>query len=152
VYELKAGKPALSPEFFGFQQWKEVVEFSETEEGGSLRTFVQLVEQHGEAKLWAAVKKAVAKEEDADVILSTAHKAKGREWNSVRLAGDLGSSRGSAPIAASTFRLFYVAMTRAKERLIVDPEVLRTFTTDAWKTRRGPEQGREPPRQQPRSA
>jgi superfamily I DNA/RNA helicase len=159
VYELKAGKPALSPEFFGFQQWKDVVEFSDTEEGGSLRAFVRLVQQYGEAKLWAAIKKAVPREEDADVILSTAHKAKGREWESVRLASDFVSSTGSDPIAASEVRLFYVAMTRAKERLIVDPDVLRTFTTDAWKTRRQPEQGREtrfagsePPRQQVRPA
>jgi hypothetical protein len=47
VYELKAGRPGVCPEFFGFQKWTEVVEFAESEEGQGLRTFVQLVEQHG---------------------------------------------------------------------------------------------------------
>ena len=93
VYELKAGRPAVSPEFFGFQNWCEVVEFANCEEGQDLRTFVQLVQQNGEGKLWAAVNKAVANEHHADVILSTAHKAKGREWNAVRLADDFVSGR-----------------------------------------------------------
>ena len=55
VYELKAGKPGVCPEFFGFQDWPNVVAFANSEEGEELRTFVQLVETHGEAKLWAAV-------------------------------------------------------------------------------------------------
>lgn len=136
VYELKAGKPGVCPEFFGFQNWAEVVEFAESEEGQGLRTFVQLVEQHGERKLWAAVNKAVPEERGSDVILSTAHKAKGREWDAVRLASDFMNSRlGSDSDAESEVRLFYVAMTRAKRLLIAEPELLRTFTTDAWKTK-----------------
>ena len=134
VYELKAGKPGVCPEFFGFQDWREVLEFADTEEGESIRTFVQLVEKHGEGKLWAAIKKAHDDEDGADVILSTAHKAKGREWVSVRLTSDFLSSR-RGPGAAPEVRLFYVAMTRAKNTLIVDNETLSTFTTDAWKTR-----------------
>jgi hypothetical protein len=142
VYELKAGKPAASPEFFGFQNWVEVVEFANSEEGQALRTFVQLVEQHGEGKLWAAVKKAVPEEKDADIILSTAHKAKGREWDSVRLAPDFMNARlGPTAEGASEVRLFYVAMTRAKKSLIAEPGLLRTFMTDVWKIKQ-PEQSR----------
>jgi hypothetical protein len=141
VYELKAGKPGRSPEFFGFDRWADVVEFAGTEEGESIRNFVQLVEQHGEGKLWAAVKKVEADESSADVVLSTAHKAKGREWDSVRLAPDFVSTRlGPDPDAASEARLFYVAMTRAKKSLIVDSEVLATFASDAWK-RTQPQRG-----------
>lgn len=137
VYELKAGKPGISPEFFGFQNWAEVVEFADSEEGQALRTFVQLVEQHGEAKLWAAVNKAVADENAADIVLSTAHKAKGREWDAVRLAPDFMNVRlGPDADAQSEVRLFYVAMTRAKKLLVADPELMRTFATNAWKTRR----------------
>jgi UvrD-like helicase family protein len=136
VYELKAGRPAVSPEFFGFQNWWEVVAFANTEEGQDLRTFVQLVQQQGEGKLWAAVNSAVANENHADVILSTAHKAKGREWNSVRLADDFISGRlGPDPEAEAEVRLFYVAMTRAKNLLIASPELLHTFTTNVWKMR-----------------
>src|SRR5208282_5174097 len=101
--------------------------------------FVQLVEQHGEGKLWAAVKNVETDESSADVVLSTAHKAKGREWESVRLAPDFVSTR-LGPDAASEARLFYVAMTRAKNSLIVDSEVLATFASDAWK-RKQPQRG-----------
>jgi hypothetical protein len=132
VYELKAGKPGVCPEFFGFQDWREVVEFADTEEGESIRTFVQLVQHHGEGKLWAAVKKAHDDEGSADIILSTAHKAKGREWDSVRLADDFLTARLGLR-AAPEVRLFYVAMTRSRKALIVDSATLSTFTTDAWK-------------------
>jgi hypothetical protein len=142
VYELKTGKPGVSPEFFGFQNWAEEVHFADSEEGQGLRTFVQLVEQHGQARLWTAVKGAVADEKGADIILSTAHKAKGREWGSVRLASDFMNGRlGPGADAAAEVRLFYVAMTRAQKLLIAEPELLRTFTTDAWKTKQ-PEQPR----------
>ena len=35
-------------------------------------------------------------ENSADVMLSTAHEAKGREWNSVRLAAGFANSRANA--------------------------------------------------------
>ena len=144
VFELKANKPGTCPEFFGLENWEEVVAFSETEEGEDLRTFVQLVEQHGERKLWAAVSSAQDKEDGADVVLSTAHKAKGREWDSVRLAPDFASSRldGGHPDAEAEVRLFYVAMTRAKRTLSVDQNMLATFTSGAWSARRPQSTGR----------
>ena len=133
VYELKDEKPASSPEFFGFASWREVVAFADSEEGESIKSFVQLVEQHGENKLWPAVKGAHEDEKSADVVLSTAHKAKGREWDSVRLTGDFASSRADADPAEdqAETRLFYVAMTHAKSVLAVDPTVLTHFTTEA---------------------
>jgi len=65
-------------------------------------------------------------------VLSTAHKAKGREWDSVRLAADFASSRTDADQAdtEAETRLFYVAMTRARSVLAVDPTVLTHFTTE----------------------
>jgi superfamily I DNA/RNA helicase len=56
------------------------------------------------------------------VIVSTAHKAKGREWDSVRLASDFASAcLGKHPDAPSEVRLFYVAMTRAKQPRFARP-------------------------------
>lgn len=69
VYELKEGKPAASPEFFGFADWDEVVEFAASEEGQSLKSFVQLVQQYGEAQLWAAVNKAIDREDTKPMSL-----------------------------------------------------------------------------------
>jgi hypothetical protein len=134
VFELKQNKPGTCPEFFGFRNWAEVVAFSGTEEGEDLRTFVQLVEQHGEKRLWKAVISTDTDEASADVVLSTAHKAKGREWDSVRLASDFLSSKPttSKVTAEAEVRLFYVAMTRAKRMLHVQPELLENFASGAW--------------------
>ena len=133
VYELKKGSPASSPEFFGFADWREVVEFAESEEGASIAAFVDLVQVHGEGKLWSAVKSVASEERGADVILSTAHKAKGREWDSVRLSPDFAtSSQGTAREGEEEVRLFYVAITRARELLCVDPAMLAHYATGAW--------------------
>ena len=53
----------------------------------------------------------------------------------LELSGRTLSSRlnGIDPTAEAEVRLFYVAMTRAKQYLSVDPDMLATFTSGAWK-------------------
>lgn len=135
VYQLKSGNPGTRPEFFGFKNWQEVVDFARTDEGASLLTFVQIVEQHGENKLWFIISQIETDEDDATLLISTAHRAKGREWSRVRLTNDFASKRLStdAPAPEAEVRLFYVAMTRAKDSLVVDPEVLGEFESAAWR-------------------
>lgn len=125
VQELKAGQPSVVPDFFGFTSWQEVVDFAKSGEGSHLLTFVNLVETRGERQLMWALNRTVA-EENADVVISTAHKAKGQEWPSVRLLDDFLKSRANgkeeavSPVAGfepSELRLFYVALTRAKSVL-----------------------------------
>lgn len=141
VYELKKGKPGTCPEFFGFTSWSEVVRFSESEEGHALRMFVQLIEKHGEGSVWAAVKSSEEEEQTADVVISTAHKAKGCEWDSVRIAADFGASASSTrPMTEAEVRLFYVAITRARQTLIVDPQVMQTFSSGACRAAKGSQQ------------
>ena len=48
VTRLKWGIPAECAEFFGFRDWSEVVEFAESDEGESLRSFVSIVGAFGE--------------------------------------------------------------------------------------------------------
>lgn len=128
VFELKMRRPAKSPEFFGFSNWPAVVAFASSEEGTSLQSFVKLVESQGESKLWKALSQLADQERDADVVISTAHKAKGCEWQSVKLAEDFVSSKPrDNGNSEEEIRLFYVAMTRAREKLIVAPELLETF-------------------------
>lgn len=137
VYQLKNGNPGTRPEFFGFKNWQEVVDFARTDEGASLLTFVQIVEQHGENKLWFVISQIETDEADASLVISTAHKAKGREWKRVRLTNDFASKRlaADAPAPEAEVRLFYVAMTRAKECLVIDPEILREFETASWRAK-----------------
>jgi superfamily I DNA/RNA helicase len=71
-----------------------------------------------------------AEEEKADVVISTAHKGKGREWRSVKIADDFAACQSDGTtIPEAELRLFYVAITRAKDELSIDPELLRAFAS-----------------------
>ncbi len=130
VDKLQKGVPGSLPEFFGFTNWRQVVEYAQRPEGESLNQFVNLVEQMGRGALWRAVLSVEPDESKADVAISTAHKAKGREWESVRLSEDFSSAENdSGKIPYSEARLFYVALTRAKNRLVVDPVLLDAFSS-----------------------
>ena len=48
VQALKAGEPSDVPDFFGFANWNEVLDFAKSDEGAHLVTFVNLVETRGE--------------------------------------------------------------------------------------------------------
>lgn len=119
--DLRNGRPVLHPELMAFASWAEVQEFAEHDSGGSdLKTFVRLVDQHGPDAVIGLVDRLHA-EEIADVVVSTAHKAKGREWDTVRISSDFrpepyddlgGLIREEAMLA-------YVATTRAKT--VLDP-------------------------------
>jgi len=132
VNHLKNGRAALSPELFGFDDWEQVIEFAGTEEGEDLTAFVSLVGQHGEEALTEALTKTSNQPAQAKLTIGTAHKAKGCEWNNVRLSGDFLTQRviKRTASAKADIRLFYVAMTRAKTALTVDPEILSTFTRE----------------------
>lgn len=128
VFSLKDEEPSTCPAFFGFKSWNEVVEFARTDEGAHLVTFVNLVEKRGEKQLMWALNRTVD-EENADLVISTGHRSKGREWKSVRLMDDfLRSSPGDrndrGPDPAE-LRLLYVALTRARESLEVPDPILK---------------------------
>ena len=133
VQDLKAGLQSTVPDFFGFDKWEQVVEFAKSGEGDHLLTFVNLVESRGENQLmWALNRTVVA--ENSDIVISTAHKAKGLEWRTVRLMDDFLRSQPKAKKPQeqrdlnghdpAELRLFYVALTRAKEAIEVPPSVL----------------------------
>lgn len=128
VCKLKRSIPAESPEFFGFKDWPEVVDFAASEEGESLRSFVNIVAANGEANLIHKLKSVSREEEGADLVVSTGHKAKGREWDTVTLFSDFEPrlSKDYPPkqvLNQEEARLLYVAATRARELLVVPPRL-----------------------------
>jgi hypothetical protein len=120
--ELKAGKRTSHPELFLFTSWGEVQDYAENDKAAAdLKAIVKLVDTHGPDQIIKAVSQ-LSTETTADVTVSTAHKAKGREWNSVRIGSgfgapsvdDEGEQRALQPAEA---RLIYVAVTRARREL-----------------------------------
>lgn len=133
VSTLKRGFPCDVAEFFGFNNWAEVVSYSASPEGLQLRSFVRIVEQHGEHALISALRETSREEARAGVVISTAHKAKGREWESVLLADDFSIHKNKdKPEDPDEFdpaelRLLYVAMTRAKRELQIPERIVSAF-------------------------
>lgn len=116
--KLKAGTKVYHPDLACFDNWGEVQDYVEHDANGSdLRLLVDLIDEFGADRIIDGL--AMCTEERwADVVLSTAHKAKGREWSSVVLAGDFPDPE-NRDISDEDVRLMYVAATRAKHSLDV---------------------------------
>ncbi|MCU1323453.1 MAG: helicase, superfamily [Acidobacteriaceae bacterium] len=147
VQKVKQGMAARSPELLGFHSWKAVMSFSLRPEGEYLRGLVNLVQEYGEANMLRGLAGCEADQAKAEVVCSTAHKAKGREWRHIAIDDDfrdaiLRSARGHSTHAKeqkeqikAELKLFYVALTRAQSAVQIPPALLSRFrltrTTDA---------------------
>lgn len=122
--DLKAGRRTSHPELFLFPDWGAVQEYAEHDGAAhDLKTLVGLVDVHGPERIIEATGRLSA-EADAEVSVSTAHKAKGREWGSVRIGAGFGvpiAEPGGQQrrLSREEARLIYVAVTRARRELDV---------------------------------
>ncbi|MFG2402606.1 UvrD-helicase domain-containing protein [Streptomyces lydicus] len=126
--DLKQGRRTGHPELVLFTCWGEVQDYAAHDPAGrDLQPLVDLVDTHGTDALLAAIAR-ILPEDQAEVTVSTAHKAKGREWPRVRIADDFTPPEDSeehdetgrpipGPIDEGEARLAYVAITRAREHL-----------------------------------
>ncbi len=113
---LKQGKRITDvPELAWFNSWHDVHEYCETNDGSDIKPLVKLVDDHGTAPLKQALEK-ITPIAQADYVISTAHKAKGLEWNRVHLEDDYQFKLNQLDhkISPEELRLLYVACTRAK--------------------------------------
>jgi hypothetical protein len=116
---MMRGERPDHPELVAFRSWDQVVDYAENDPMGSdLALAVRLIEEYGCDEVVDAIAKAVPAE-DASLVVSTAHKAKGLEWNAVQIGDDfkqpLEKDTGRPlPIAPDEAMLAYVAVTRAK--------------------------------------
>jgi len=133
VQRVKGGQTGTSSELLGFHSWKDVMSFSGQAEGEHLRALVNLVQEYGEGPMLRALAGCEENEADAQVICSTAHKSKGREWGYVAIDTDFLEPRPHSDQAkrqqeeAAELRLLYVAITRAKFAVDLPPSILKRF-------------------------
>jgi superfamily I DNA/RNA helicase len=129
--DLKEGRRTHHPELLLFPCWDDLQDYAAHDPAGrDLQPLVNLVDTHGADAILAALT-LLAPEPHAHVTVSTAHKAKGREWPRVLIADDFARSQsdttddqtGSTPTPApdpvddAEARLAYVAVTRTCQRL-----------------------------------
>lgn len=124
---LQEGRPTSHPELACFGSWGEVQAYVDQDENGTdLRLLVRLCDDFGPQVIIQGLGRTV-REEGADLIVSTAHKSKGREWDTVRLADDFPDLQEDP--APEELRLIYVAATRA--RLVLDVKRVPLFAGKA---------------------
>ncbi|MBY8864514.1 UvrD-helicase domain-containing protein [Streptomyces sennicomposti] len=126
--QLKEGRRTNHPELVLFPTWGTVQDYAAYDPcGRDLQPLVDLIDTHGTQAVLTALSR-LSHEQHAQVTISTAHKAKGREWNRVQIAGDFTPPKDTdqqdangrpvpGPIDPGEARLAYVAVTRARDRL-----------------------------------
>jgi superfamily I DNA/RNA helicase len=117
--DLQENGKTTHPELIAFDSWDAVVEYSEEAQGSDLKPMVGLIQRYGAKGVLYATRRFVD-ESSADVIVSTAHKAKGREWTGVRIGEDFHQEpddNGEIVISRADAMLAYVSVTRAREEL-----------------------------------
>lgn len=118
--DLQAGRRTGHHELYLFSSWGEVQEYAEQDSAAAeLRAIVELVDTYGPQQIIATVSRMVH-EDQAQVVVSTVHKSKGREWDRVRI-GDgfapMDEHGATRAMHAAEARLAYVAVTRARRLL-----------------------------------
>lgn len=125
--KLMAGRRVEFPaELFGFGHWDEVVAASARNEGADLRRWVSIFNRHKPTALRRLLLGLPKSEVEGNLVLSTAHKAKGLEWQTARLTDDFLVRPIGAPAGHmndAELRLVYVAATRAMSALDIPDEL-----------------------------
>ncbi|MDQ0935169.1 superfamily I DNA/RNA helicase [Streptomyces turgidiscabies] len=128
AHDLKDGRRTTHPELVLFPSWGDLQDYAAHDPAGrDLQPLVDLVDTHGTDAILSAVDQLVP-EQQAEVTVSTAHRAKGREWPRVRIADDFTPPKDSdqlddtgravpGPIDDGEARLAYVAVTRTRHHL-----------------------------------
>lgn len=120
--DLLAGRGTAHPDLMAFGSWAEVQDYvMQDAGGGDLKVAVKLIDDYGPAGV-LAILSALVDEPRAELMLSTAHKAKGREWATVRIADDFREPRATEDhpdpqVPRDDAMLAYVAVTRAQQVL-----------------------------------
>ena len=129
-------RPVRTGIFAGLRSWHEARERASERGNRDLREMVELIERYKLRGVRHCVESVCATEKGAQLILSTVHQAKGREFARVALLDDfrkkpeyLITYRGKALYAPApeTLRLLYVALTRAENELFVPMSLARRF-------------------------
>lgn len=116
--DLQAGRPTSFSELACFGSWAEVLTYcADDPQGGDLKLMVDLIDEFGAQPIIGALEH-MPSEEDATIVVGTAHGSKGRQFVTVQLADDF-TKQPLDEIDADELRLLYVAVTRAQVRVDV---------------------------------
>lgn len=123
VRELRSEGRTSHHDLACFESWQEVLDYVREERDGEMGLLVRLIEEFGVEAILRAVD-GTTPEGPGVLTVSTGHRAKGRQWDRVRIAEDFVDRD---PTVAE-LRLRYVAFTRAAR--VLDQSVFRDSPTE----------------------
>jgi hypothetical protein len=141
AYALSIGRPAQvrDERLRIFPSWEEACLAAKNDK--ELSGIVKLVRSHGDTipKIAKDIRKHRVEEPQARVVLTSAHRAKGREWDFVRVEDDFGampSEARSMPkgllFPVEEVNLLYVAVTRARRVLEISGPMKDLLAQTHW--------------------
>jgi superfamily I DNA/RNA helicase len=119
IYQLKSRNFTNHPDLFLFKSFQELKEYAESDMGGDLKPVLKLLDTYGREKLLNILESTTDNSDEADVTITTAHKSKGLEWPTVRLANDFKFATEDAMPSSEETNILYVAASRALHNLDV---------------------------------
>jgi UvrD-like helicase C-terminal domain/AAA domain len=131
---LMNGQRAYKPTALAlFESWGDVQEYARSHAGRDLLPVVQIIDREGTDYPRQLLSSVTKDESQADYVVSTVHRAKGLEWDRVKVTGDFRfkvEDDGRTTLADDEKRLLYVALTRARRLLDVSElraDLLKVF-------------------------
>ena len=116
--DIKAGRGTDHHDLSAFDTWGDVQAYADSAAGGDLKTMVDLVDSLEADIVIAELSRCGdQKTPGIDVVVGTAHKTKGLEWESVQLGSDWKAWTTDNEFGPELLKVLYVAMTRAKVSL-----------------------------------
>jgi hypothetical protein len=130
--DLRQGRGTDHVELSAFTSWTELCEYAEQEESGKdLKRMIGVINRVGVDRVISAIKNLTPKEQ-AEIMVSTAHKAKGLEWDRVRVADDFTPPLDGERADPAELMLAYVTVTRAKRELAPGSLDPADWMSDSW--------------------
>lgn len=137
IYRLSIGRKSEMKKFKNFHSFNQFKTFATNVDDVELLSKIKIVEKYGDRvlELISRIRSNVVKNiKTADTVLSTVHKAKGLEFDTVVLMDDFPDFREQGlqlkNVPEDEANLIYVAITRAKQRLVVNSLVKAEILSD----------------------
>lgn len=130
---LMRGQRTFTPASLAlFETWRDVQDYANSFAGRDLLPIVQIIDREGTGYLRGLLSR-VTPEAEADYVVSTIHRAKGLEWDRVKVSGDFrfkAEDDGRTTMTDEEKRLLYVGLTRARHEMDVSElrdDLLKVF-------------------------
>jgi len=117
IHQLKTKGYSNHPELFLFKNYVDLREYANSPMGGDIKPVLKLIENYTREGLLNILESTIEDADNADVTITTAHKAKGLEWPIVRLADDFKCSTDDSIPTSEETNILYVAASRALQHL-----------------------------------